>query len=440
MRREIPKSRAPFTSRAAILEAQTARLKELVKAILPANPFYARKISHLPVPADSLSLSLFSAQIPFTTKKELAADQQLNPPFGSNLTFPVRKYRRCHQTSGTSGSPLKWLDTQESWDWMVGNWTEVFAAAGVNTTDRIFFAFSFGPFIGFWLAFEAACQIGCLSFPGGGMGSAARLRAMLDLKSTVLCCTPTYAIRLAEVAAEEKIDLKQSHVRRLIVAGEPGGSIQSVRARLEELFPGSRVFDHHGMTEVGPVTYECPVRAGVLHVMEGAHLAEIVHPDSGFPVPSGQEGELILTPLGRFGSPLLRYRTGDLVKASADSIAGQPCACGRFEMALPGGILGRVDDMVVIRGVNIYPSAIDEIIRSCAQVAEYRVTIHNDQALAELRVEVEPVPNCPDPNLANRIEKALSSALALRIPVRLVNPDSLPRFELKAKRWIRNSP
>src|SRR5947207_7929412 len=175
-------------------------------------------------------------------------------------------------------APLRWLDTAESWNGMLGSWEQVLRVAGVARADRILFAFSFGPFIGFWLAFESAARLGCLCVPGGGLGSVARLAAILENQITVLCCTPTYALRLAETAAREKIALDHSRVRKLIVAGEPGGSIPAVRTRLEELWPGARVFDHHGMTETGPVTYQCPARAGMLHVIESAYYAEVIQP------------------------------------------------------------------------------------------------------------------------------------------------------------------
>ena len=195
-----------------------------------------------------------------------------DPPFGTNLTYPLTCYTRFHQTSGTTGQPLRWLDTPASWEAMVENWMDVFRAATIGAADRVYFAFSFGPFIGFWMAFESAERLGCLCLPGGGLSSVARIRAILENAATALCCTPTYAIRLGEVAAEEGIDLAESNVRRIIVAGEPGGSIPATRRHIEQLWPGARVFDHHGMTEVGPVTYECPVVPGVLHVIERGHI------------------------------------------------------------------------------------------------------------------------------------------------------------------------
>ncbi len=424
----------PHPSRAAISASQLEQLHTLVAELFPGNKFYSQKYNAAGITFDVASLEDFSRRFPFTAKSELVEDHRAHPPFGTNLTYPLERYTRFHQTSGTIGTPLRWLDTPESWDWMVENWVEIYRVAGVTAADRIYFAFSFGPFIGFWLAFEAATRMGALCIPGGGMSSAARMRAILETGATVLCCTPTYAIRLAEVAAEEKIDLKSSRIKTIIVAGEPGGSVPTIRSRIEALWPGARVFDHHGMTEVGPVSYECPQRPGVLHVMESAYYAEVIDPASGKAVPRGETGELVLTTLGRIGSPLLRYRTGDLVRADA-----QPCACGRVDLALVGGILGRTDDMIVVRGVNIYPGAVEEIIRATDSVAEYQVQVSTARALTELSLRIEPRPECADvAALVAGLEKKFQANFALRVPVSAVPPGTLPRFEMKAKRWVRN--
>jgi len=409
---------------------QLAKLRELLTAVSPANAFYEAKLGQAGVDAAIESLDEFRDNCPFTIKSELAADHIAHPPYGSNLTYPVGRYTRVHQTSGTSGVPLRWPDTSESWQWMIDNWCDIFHTAGVSDNDRIFFAFSFGPFIGFWLAFEAGAALGALSIPGGGLSSPARLRSIFTHEANILCCTPTYALRLAEVAKSENIDLAKSPVRTIVVAGEPGGSIPATRARIEQAWPGARVFDHHGMTEVGPVSYQCPTKAGVLHVLEQAYLAEIIDPETTKPIATGGTGELVLTTLGRHGSPLIRYRTGDLVTAAVT-----PCDCGRLDLALNGGILSRSDDMIVVRGVNVYPSAVEEILRGNGGVAEYRVRISHNDALVEMSVEVEPNDNC-DNALAKRLAKAFQESLSLRVPVSLVKFGSLPRFELKAKRWI----
>ncbi|MCX8091141.1 MAG: AMP-binding protein [Verrucomicrobiae bacterium] len=429
----------PFAARAEIEAAQLEQLRSLLAELFPANRFYTQKLQAAGVTFDVASLADFRARFPFTTKAELVEDQAHHPPFGTNLTWPLERYTRFHQTSGTRGAPLRWLDTPESWEWMLENWMEVFRAAGVGAGDRVCFAFSFGPFIGFWLAFESAERLGCLCLPAGGLSTTARLRLMAETRANVLCCTPTYALHMAEVAAREGLDLRQLPLKCLLVAGEPGGSVPAVRARLQAAWPGARVFDHHGMTEVGPVTFECPKRPGVLHVLEPAFLAEIVDPNTGRAVAPGQPGELVLTPLGRTGSPLLRYRTGDLVRAEVRSAQpdAPPCACGRHTLALEGGILGRTDDMLIVRGVNVYPSAVDDLVRRFGEVAEYQVCVSTGRALTELSVTIEPMPGCADVSrLMARVAEEFKNVFGLRVHVQAVPPGSLPRFEHKARRWL----
>jgi phenylacetate-CoA ligase len=419
-----------INDRAEIESLQLEALRSLLAALLDTNPFYSARLRAGGVAAPPSSLAEFTARVPFISKRDIVHDQCAHPPYGTNLTYPLPRYTRFTQTSGTTGAPLRWLDTPESWNWMIDGWTRVLQSAGVHSGDRAFFPFSFGPFLGFWLAFEAAARLGCLTIPGGGLRSAARLRTILDNEVTVLCATPTYALRLAEVAAEENIDLRASKVRAIIAAGEPGASIPATRALLEQRWPGAQVFDHHGMTEIGPVSYECPRRPGVLHVMEPAYLPEVIQPGELTPVPPGETGELVLTNLGRTGSPLLRYRTGDLVRCAAHT----PCECGSHEMALEGGILGRTDDMVVVRGVNLYPAAVEHVVRSCG-VGEFRVVITTAHALPDMALHIEP--DQEDAAVAPRVESALANAFGLRIPVYAVPAGTLPRFELKAKRWIR---
>jgi len=394
------------------------QLNALVAAIVPANPFYTRKLGGERM--QFASLAEFSARVPFTTKPELADDQAAHPPFGTNLTFPLERYTHFYQTSGTSGRGLRWLDTNESWQWMLDCWAEVYRAAGVGPGDRVFFAFSFGPFLGFWTAFDSAARLGCLCIPAGGLSSTARLHAILDNGATVLCCTPTYAVRLGELAVTEGLSLAGSQVRVIIVAGEPGGSVPAVRERIERLWPNARAFDHHGMTEIGPATYEHT--PGTLALIESGYFAEIINPASD------GTGELVLTNLGRIGSPLLRYRTGDLVK---------PVRLPTGGLGFEGGIIGRADDMVIVRGINLYPSAVEKVMAGFAEIAEYRVHIRRDTTATDAHIEVEPHATCPDAAaLVSRVEQTLRDAFILRIPVRAVGPGTLPRFEMKARRWV----
>jgi phenylacetate-CoA ligase len=419
-----------FAPRAALVRRQEEQLSVLLDALLPANRFYAEKFAKAGLDRGDIRSAGDLRRLPLTTKAELVADQQAHPPYGTDLTYPAERYTRLHQTSGTHGNPLRWLDTPQSWERLKACWAQIFAVVGLEPAkDRLCFPFSFGPFLGFWTAFEAADDTGCLKLATGGMSSLARLRLLLENQATVLLCTPTYALHLAQVARDNDIMLKQSGcaVRALIVAGEPGGSIAATRARIEDAWH-ARVFDHHGMTEVGPMSIECPHAPGGLHILESDYLAEVIDPVSGTLVPAGTVGELVVTNLGRVGSPVLRYRTGDLVRVDPN-----PCACGRTLMRLQGGILGRTDDMIPIRGNNFYPSALEEVIRRFTEVVEYRVEIDTRQSLAAVRVEIEPAGDAVA-GLANRVAQAIRDDLLFRAEVVVVAPGTLPRFEMKAHR------
>ncbi len=409
-----------FRPRPDLERLQGERLARMLDEVRPQNRFYAARLGDAVVRGvDDV------ARLPFTTKPELLADQQANPPYGTGLTYPEVRYTRLHQTSGTHGAPLRWLDTPESWDWMLGCWTQIFQVAEVTAADRLFFPFSFGPFLGFWTAFDAAQRLGCLCLAAGGMSSGARLRMLLDNRVTVILCTPTYALHLAEVAREQGVD--RSAVRCLIVAGEPGGSIPATRRRIEDAWR-ARVFDHSGMTEVGPLSIECPERPGGLHLLEADYVAEVIDPTTAQPVPAGQPGELVLTNLGRWGSPLIRYRTGDLVRVDPE-----PCPCGRTFRRLDGGILGRTDDMIAIRGNNFYPAALEGVLRRFPEVVEYQVEVDASAPLAALRVDVEPSTDAGG-GLAGRVAAAIRDELLFRAEVTLAAPGALPRFEMKARR------
>jgi phenylacetate-CoA ligase len=403
---------------------QLERLRALVGAVLGPNPFWTAKWRAAGLAgAGDLRGWDDIGRLPLTAKRELVADQEAHPLFGTNLTYPLERYVRVHQTSGTSGAPLRWLDTQASWDWWARCWGFVLAGAGVRPGDRVFVPFSFGLFVGFWAGFEGARALGALAIPGGGQDSPTRLASMEALGVTVLLCTPSYALHLLRVARERGLDPATLPVRVTVHAGEPGAGIPSVRARLEAGW-GARAFDHAGMTEMGAYGYECEAQAG-LHVNESEFIAEVIDPATGA---AGDEGELVLTNLGRPGSPLVRYRTGDLVRRAAG-----PCVCGRAFARLEGGILGRLDDMLIVRGVNVFPSSIEAIVRRFP-VEEFQIEVFRDGELDEVRLLVE-VDGGADG--ARRVQEALRTGIGLRLEVAPVAAGTLPRFELKARRVVR---
>ena len=403
---------------------QWRRFRVMASELLASNPFVARKWRAAGVVAlDDLRTWDDFRRLPFTRKSELVDDQAAHPPFGTNLTFPLERYVRVHQTSGTRGAPIRWLDTQESWEWWARCWGFVLRGAGVGPADRVFFPFSFSLFIGFWAGFEGARALGALAIPGGGQDSPTRLAWIETLGATVLVCTPSYALHLLEIARARSIDLAKLRVRTTVHAGEPGAGIPAVRARIEEGW-GARAFDHAGMTEMGAYGYECAAQAG-LHVTESEFIAEVVDPATGAPA---RDGELVLTNLGRVGSPIVRYRTGDRVR-----LAEVPCGCGRTFQRLEGGILGRLDDMLIVRGVNVFPTAIEGIVRRFVDLDEFQIEVFRAGELEEVRVLVE----LEDAAGASRVQEALRVGLGIRLEVATVPRGSLPRYELKARRVVR---
>jgi phenylacetate-CoA ligase len=421
-------------SRAELGRRQLERFSTQLDTLWHRNRFYRQKLEQagLRTPGHIRSAVEFQS-LPFTTKSEVAADQLAEPPFGTNLTFALDQYLKLHQTSGTSGGrPIRWLDTAESWAWWAECWGYVYAGASVGPGDRVFFAFSFGPFIGFWSAFQGAASVGAMTVPGGGQDSEQRLQSILDNRASVLVCTPTYALRLAEVARERGVDLAAGPIRVTIHAGEPGASIPSTRKLIEQAW-GATCHDHTGMTEMGATGFTCAEQAGV-HLIESEFIFEVINPESGVPLSPGQRGELVISNLGRVGMPLLRYRTGDLVE-----LDDEPCPCGRTFARLKGGVLGRADDMVIVRGMNVFPSSIEDIVREFPDVAEFRLELHSDGPMADLRLLIEPLSSVAEQaaGLAAQIGATIQRRLLFRVDCRPVPPGSLPRFELKARRFFR---
>lgn len=407
-------------------QTQLHRLREMLAPVLETNAFYQKKLTEARIrhPNDVQTLTDYQ-QLPFTTKAELSADQVLHPPYGTNLTFPLEQYTCLHRTSGTTGSPLRWLDTAESWDWWGKCWQEIYHAAGVTSADRLMIAFSFGPFIGFWSAYHGAQQLGALTIPNGGMTSEQRIRAILRNDITVLVCTPTYALRLAEVAAQAGVDLsRDSQVKVTIHAGEPGASLPATKQRIEMRW-GALAYDHAGATEVGAWGVMCEPQAGI-HLNENEFICEVLDPESGNPA---AEGELVITNLGRIGMPVIRYRTGDYVKCRAS-----PCECSRDTRVLEGGVIGRLDNAFIIRGLNVYPATLENIILKFPEVQEFAGRVYGTETLDELEIQIEST-NAHPGDTAAAVVAAIRDVLGLRAVVKAVPLGTLPRYELKSNRF-----
>jgi phenylacetate-CoA ligase len=397
------------------------RLNALLELARESNAFQRPRLPARPL--DSLDEL---ERIPLASKEMLVADQEAHPPYGTNLSFPAERFTQIHRTSGTRGPTLFVLNTAEDWAWWRRCMARVLVAAGIGPGDRVALTYSFGPYLLYWASYDGVDEAGAARIGMGGMDSLQRLDALREFRATAVLCTPTYAVHLAQVAAQHgQLDAFET-VERLVCSGEPGASIPAVRARLEAAW-SARCFDHAGLSEVGAATYPCS-HAGGLHVLEDEFIAEIIDAKSATPVADGEVGELVLTAVGRLGSPAIRYRTGDVV----DRHDG-PCPAGHRDRWLPRGILARSDDMVVIRGMNVFPSAIEQTMREVAEIGEFRITFYTETtAMDEVKIEVE-LERAED---VRAIQASLRRQLGLRVRIVPLKPGILPTSTDKARRVV----
>ncbi|MBI3078101.1 MAG: phenylacetate--CoA ligase family protein [Deltaproteobacteria bacterium] len=388
---------------------QLRKLQAMVRFAYERSPFYRRKFDAAGVHPEQIRRLEDVRRLPFTTKADLLQAQADAPLFGPVFAGPPALGIKYHQTSGTSGrTPLRVVETIKDWGWGTETMAQGIYGFGVRADDVVYVAFAYGSFIGLWLVQYAVERIGALSIAGGGQTSEGRIRQMLDLGATTLICTPTYALRLAQTAAAEGVDLRQqSQVRKVIVSGEPGGNIPATKRALEEAWR-ARVGDVAGMTEhSGIFGFECDRRPGGLHILEDHFLDEVLHPETAEPLGYGERGERVTTSFGR----------------------------GLYR----GGVLGRSDDMKIIRGVNVYPSAVEGIVRQYDEVDEFQIVLHRVGVQDEVTVKLELRQGAE--GLAVPIQEAIARELAeahegLRMNVRAVPKGTVPRFELKSRRLL----
>ena len=418
-------------SRAAMTRWQAGRLREQVRHAAAHSPFYRRKFKAAGVKPGLIRSLDDLPRLPFTTKDELKDNQATKPPWGDLLAVPLADVLRVHLTSATTGRPLAFLDTREDWRGFYRSYARSLHAYGVRKTDMVMAAFSYGPWIGYWSGFYAAQELGCLVFPAGGLSTDQRIDALLNYPITVLGCTPSYALFLAEHAAKKGIDLaKDTRIRITWHTGEPGASIPPTRARIEAAF-GAQAYDLPGLTEIAAWGFECDARSGLTHVHEDYCYPEVLDERDRAVGPGGR-GELVFTSLYRKAMPLLRYRTRDLVQ-----VADRRCPCGRTLVAFEGGVLARLDDMKKVRGIIVYPRRIEELVRPHAEVDEFQIVLRRHEGLDDILVRVDPSPSLSlseRDGLRAQLGESLRTGLGLRVSVEITEPGALPRWDHKARR------
>ncbi len=422
-------------ARADLQRLQLHKLKRTVARAYADSPFHRRLYEQAGVRPDDIRSLDDIRRLPFMTRENWMECQAAQPMFGDLITRPRQDAIRYHLTSGTSGrQPLRVLDSRKDWAWIGEMWCYGFWGFGIRPSDTVFFAFSYGSFIGFWGAHYCCEKIGCLVLPSGNMTTEARVKQLVEMEATTVCATPTYALRMAQEAQKLGIDLSKSKVDKVIVSGEPAGSIPATKKLIEDMW-GAKCGDTAGMTEIGTImVFECSHQPGGVHVIEDHFIEEVLDPETGEPVPYGERGERVVTSFGRGFIPLLRYRTKDMVV----KVPHSRCGCGRTFDIFEGGILGRVDDMKLVRGTNVYPRAVEAIVREHGEIEEFQIILTREEGIRDeitVKVELKPAADARWPSLSKTLAKDLADAHeGLRFNVVKANAGELPRFELKAKR------
>jgi phenylacetate-CoA ligase len=417
---------------------QLYKLQRLAAWAYAASPFHRRRFDAAGFKPGTIASLDDLRRIPFMSRDEWMASIAETPLFGDLPAADPRHAIRYHLTSGTSGrTPIRVLDGLKDWEWIAEMWCYGLWAFGIRPEDVVYFAFGYGHFIGFWGAHYACEKIGAMLIPGGAQTTEARVKQIVEMGVTTVCSTPTYALRLWQQATEMGIDLaRDSKVNKVILSGEPAGSIPAVKRQLEAAW-GAPCGDTAGMTELGTIMiFECDHQPGGTHIIEDHYIEEVVDPDSGEPVPYGTLGERVVTSFGRGFLPVLRYRTRDMVLR----VPYSTCSCGRTGDIYAGGIRGRWDDMKLVRGTNIYPGAVEAIIREYDAVDEFQIHIWRRDEIRDeiaIKLEIKPGREAEWPALQGRLADDLAQAHeGLRFLVEVAEPGSLPRFELKARRLL----
>lgn len=422
-------------TRPELRRLQLAKLRRVADWAAERSPHYRQSFAAAGFSPDALTSIDDLRRIPLLTRQEWMDGQVASPPYGTLPTAGPEAAVRLHTTSGTTGRmPLRALDGRRDWSWAAEMWCYGMWAMGVRPADIAYIAFGYGSFIGFWGLHYAMEKIGALTVPGGAQTTEARVRQIVDFGATVVASTPTYALRLAQEAERHGIDLPGSAVHTVVLSGEPAGSIPQTKALIEKLW-GAKAYDTAGMTEISTIfMFECDHQPGGAHIIEDHVIEEVVDPATGDPVDYGETGERVVTSFGRGIIPLLRYRTADLVR----KVPAAECGCGRTFDIYAGGVLGRVDDMKLVRGTNVYARAIEGIVRGYPQIEEFQIRISRQGIRDEIILRVEaPGTDAEWASIAERLGKELSDAHeGLRFGVERADAGSLPRFELKAKRLV----
>lgn len=419
-------------SREELKDLQLKRFKEIFTYAYENSPAYRELYDEKGVKPEDVQTYEDFQKVPLVDKKffSKAIDDTL---YGKTLSVPEKDIVFYHQTSGTTSTAVKWGDSLTDWYWNAECWANNLWSQGVNPSDRVMVAFNYNLFIGFWSAHYGCEKLGVEIIPSGGLTSEQKLQKIQELKVNILIITPTYAFRLAEVAKELGMDAAELGIEKIICAGEPGASIPSVKEKMEQLW-NCDVYDHIGTTETGSWAFECAQKPGGPHVNEAMFLVEIMDFETNEIITEPNKyGRVIVTTFNRKSSPCVRFNTNDIACWS-----DKKCRCGRTSRLVKGGVQGRMDHILKVRGTFVNPVVLEDIVMREPRLSrDYIIEISKDGQVIELHVEAAPeVEESAYQEVTASVKKTIYNATFLNIKVSLVPFGTLPRNELKAKKVI----
>lgn len=394
------------------------------------SPLYREKLQGIDI--GDLKTVEDIKKVPFTYKEELRKWQEnVEPfPYGGLLGVPIEEVSTFRQTSGTTGKPVYVPETHESWQWRIESWCHILYMAGFRPRHRLFLPFGYNIYVAFWEAHYAAEKLGCEVVPGGALDTKGRINKIIELKANAMAGTPTYCLNIAQEAREMGIDPKSLGIERILGAGEP--LPEATRRRIEDTY-GCHCYDHIGSTETCGFAGMCEEKDG-LHIIEPFFLVELLDRETlSQEVAVGEQGVIVITPLGRRSFPVLRFNTMDVAIKGPDT-----CGCGRTSRKLME-IVGRVDDIRKIRGVLFSPKTVEQLVRAeFPEIVEYEIIVTREDIMDEITLRVEFTPElsaAAAQESAKRLQERHKIKTNLTGKVTIEPPGTLPRFALKAKRF-----
>jgi phenylacetate-CoA ligase len=412
---------------------QLNKFKRIFKWTYENSKFHKSLYKAAGIKPDDIKTFNDIKKIPKVEKSMMRGIQNKDPfPYGDALCVPLEEVSTFRQTSGTTGQPVYQPDTWQDWEWWSECWSYVLWAQGYRPNDRVFIPFGYNIFVAFWAGHYAAEKLGCEVVPGGVLDTQSRILKIQELQATAMMATPTYILRMADVAKNKMgIEPSDLSISKITCAGEPGAGIPSTKKRMEDAW-GAKVYDHSGATEIGAWSYECNKQPCGMHVNEAMFLVEIEDLVTGEIIEEpGKRGKMVITAFDRIAQPCIRFDSKDVIEWDSE-----PCSCGRSFRVIKGGVIGRADDITKVKGVLLSPAAIEEVVRSIQGLGdEYEVVVDKQGDVDRIKLKVELMPEASKQNIEPVLKDQLRLKTNLGYRIEYYDYGDLPKYEVKAKRF-----